>query len=689
MLKMKKSIRVAVGTSVTMGSLLALMSGYLERAIYEDGTGSGMAMTAASAALVLTASGSGLWSYRQIHPPWRVGHIVFRWIIQVLSLTAAAVTVVFILVFALNLVALLTEAIRGNPIFSEMMTAASLLAGIMAGAYLAIELQRTGGPAGRVLNPTETGGMLKGKIEMNSSEAVPNARAEQAAEDLIRDNPADAPVKIKSETSRPFVPKMPENAFEGLRGAFGSLIHTVGERAVDLVVQTAAMIMTERAYGPEALGIYAYLTALYLIAANFAEFGISRWVEHETGSETADRERLLQDGLAACAFTGIIALVGFLTFDLWATGLSRIEERAAAYFLIGMAVLVKNLNGVQTGFLHGSGRHTDASRINRRKKLIFLGALWGLLIVRVPPSWLIAAFVLSESAAFCMIRRKIPFPRPGILWEARSRLQKTLAKGRTYLFTDDTLDIVLYTDFLILGLYVSAGDLGAYAQALILVRFFLIVPFGMQPILRRRYLSWAAQKSLGDASDRIDGGTRLLFAWHGVLALYLLAFFTQVAHGLLGSDYHLAVSFQCFELILPGLMLFAPIVAQEPYYEALGRVEAYRRLVFGIGVINLVLNIYLVPFAGIMGASAATSLSMTAYFLVFGHGLRKKIPWHRGRFFIAGAAVYLTFAIDRSIELWGVLRFIVLPAGFFLLLWLTGFISSSTILNPLTGKGDV
>lgn len=477
--------------------------------------------------------------------------------------------------------------------------------------------------------------------------------------------------------------------FDRLNNHLGDLVHLAGERALALVVQIVAMVMTERAYGPEGLGIYAYLASVYLIAAALADMGVPRWVENRMGDGAGPAGSVLADGLAAAAAAGLAALTGLMVMDLWGFEWSRIREGGIGYGLIGAAVLLRNVNGVLAATLNGQGRHRDAAKLSGRRKLLFLGILLVLLFVRVPPSLLMIAFFASEAGTFLSTRKQLPIPGPGVLWAARSRVRSTLTASRRFLLADDVLDVVFYSDFLILGLYVPAGRLGVYAQAMILVRLFLIIPMALAPILRRRYLRWAATGRLHSRVFRIEQTTRLLFFWHGLLALYLLGFFPSVVHWLLKSDYLLAESFLCFEMILPGLLFFAPLLAQEPFYEALDRIDAHRRLVFKIAALNLGLNLCLVPFAGILGASAATALSMAMYFLVFGLGSGSRAPWRRLDFLPIPAAVYLVFILERGLGAGSGASALLVPVAFTGLLWLSGYFFRHSVINPTDVKGEV
>ena len=55
---------------------------------------------------------------------------------------------------------------------------------------------------------------------------------------------------------------------------------TVGEGAVELIINLVVMVLVERTYDQQGLGVYAYLLSLYFISGHLSEFGIPRYAEH-------------------------------------------------------------------------------------------------------------------------------------------------------------------------------------------------------------------------------------------------------------------------------------------------------------------------------------------------------------------------------------------------------------------------
>ena len=145
---------------------------------------------------------------------------------------------------------------------------------------------------------------------------------------------------------------------------------------------------------------------------------------------------------------------------------TQIGERAVAYLIIGAILPLRSLNALKLSILHGKGRHDVVAKLQTSNRLIFLGAIILLIIIRVPPSYLLLAFLCSEIflAILAVVKHKLRDSWK--IWIGFSSVRSTLIQGYRYLFTDDALDTILYIDFLILGFFVSSWELGVYAEAI-------------------------------------------------------------------------------------------------------------------------------------------------------------------------------------------------------------------------------
>ena len=450
-------------------------------------------------------------------------------------------------------------------------------------------------------------------------------------------------------------------------------ILTVGENAVELAATLVVMIIVGRSLGQEGLGLYSYLLSLFLIAGYFSEFGIPGYLEREVALNLRDAEAqstVFNNAFIATIRLGILCATLFIISAVY--NIANVNK-AVALIVIGLAILFRNLNSLKLAYLQGMGRHTETANLKFKKRLSFLVVIFILLFLHVPASYLTLSFLVSELYLLATMRKTSTPTRPKALLKGSHEIPSVYRKGYERLFTDDAMDILLYLDFLILGLFVTTRELGVYAEASILARFFLLVPLSIKPILRQRYCSLAANNAFSQAASSVRRTSLILFSFHAVLALFITLYFPGILQLLFRTRGEELIGYWIFVEILPGLLFFSAMIAIEPIYEAIGQVQTLKRLIMRISAFNLGLNIYLVPFAGYYGAAAATMISMFTYFLFFGTTFPKAFRLKKATFVSAGAGIYLIHGFLHRLNAGFGIDIFLIPITGFLLFWLIGF----------------
>jgi len=425
-------------------------------------------------------------------------------------------------------------------------------------------------------------------------------------------------------------------------------LSVIGEEALELIITLWILIMVERTYGQQGVGIYSYLIALLYITRYIADFGVARHLEHEialVGDDGPQRRQQITAGTGATLVTGVTASLLLLASAAFDSAHTRIEERLTAYVVIAVILPIANLNHLKLSIMQGLGQHTRVAHLSLCRYGMMLGGMLVLTRARVWPSFLLLAHLVSEVGMLFLIRRWMKLPGVALLREGRRRIAATLKQGGTYLFTDNGLDVLLNLDLFVLGLFVSAWDLGVYAEAAVIVRFFLVIPAGIKPILRRRYNMMAAKRDLAALLRLVRRHTASLFSLHAILAVCVLLTYPAVLNFFFETRGEEMLSFKIFSIFVPGLIFYGAFSAQEPLYEALGQVAQMRRLTMVASGINLMLTLYLVPFAGCNGAAVATMVTMLIYFGLFGRDLLTPLGIGKTTYIVAGLAVYLVFTV--------------------------------------------
>ncbi len=450
---------------------------------------------------------------------------------------------------------------------------------------------------------------------------------------------------------------------------------SIGQGAIDLIINLIAMIMVERSLNQAGLGIFSFILSIYFTIGYLSEFGVPGFLERAvalTGNGKTRTEATMR-ALAAIRLSGLTTAGLFIVTAFKDTSITRIEESAIIYVIIGLSIPFRNINRLKLSMLQGTGLHSLVSKLRTKKRLFYLGCIIFLLITGVRPSMLVIALILPEILQTIQLRREIKLP--GVF---KTGLQlktaiATLKKSKDFLLTENAFDIILYLDFLILGIFISSNQLGIYSEASIIARIFLLIPVSIKPVIRNMYCNIVAKNeynTFGLTANRIS---TLIFFINALIALYLLLFFQNIMNLFFITHGEELISFKIFTIILPGLLFYATAITKEPVYEALDRQKSLQSLAILIFIVNLFLNIYLVPFAGISGAASATMLSTFLFFIINEKKLNGITGTSFYSWFTAGVWIYVFYTVCQYTTNYPVLTFLFLPPALFICFFLSGF----------------
>ena len=450
---------------------------------------------------------------------------------------------------------------------------------------------------------------------------------------------------------------------------------SVLDGALSLFVSLLSFVAVENSYGREGLGFFSFVFAVYVLGSYLAELGVSNYVERAVpllASRPEEEERLLTDAVhtsLTLSFLGGVVLLGAF---FWPFRLTHISVDLATLVLLCLALPVHNYNRLRVAALHAHGFHETAARLRLVKRLVFLGAVLLMVAGGTPLSYLAACFLIPETVILFLYTRATGLPSIGRPFVSLERFWGTCKQGQRTLFTDDALEVILYIDFFVLGLFVSAWEEGVYAKASVLARLFLVVPMSMEPIFRQRYCTLAAEGRGAEMSESVKRVTARFFFWNSVFLIYFLLYYEELITFFFPERAQIQESLAIFQELAVGLLFYASVAAVEPVYEATDRIEALRRIVVRILVLNLALNLYLVPYAGAVGAATASAVSMVAFFLMFGTGPNPLLKLARMKYLCAGGGTYLCYRLLHSVGAPWWLALPGVPLSMWLLLSLSG-----------------
>lgn len=419
--------------------------------------------------------------------------------------------------------------------------------------------------------------------------------------------------KEHDDTRRPSPWQGEGLAAQLLRGGAGSLLARVSEVVLGLVVA----VLLARLLGPAGYGIYAFVFALISLGSLPARAGLPPLVVRETarGQRTGDWRAVhgiwrWANGVAL-SLSLLIAAGGVLGLWLgWAEGEGLRQTLVWGLGLVPLLALV----AVRSASLRGL-RHVLAGVFPEQvlRPALLAGALLVAFMwpgVEVAPADAMGLTLGAALVAFVVGAWLLHRHRPPEVAAARPQYQHGawLAAAWPMALTQGFQQINRHADVLLLGLLAATVDVGVYrvaAQGALLVSLGLTaLNMVVAPYAARLYVEESRHKL--QKLVRRTAQAALAFAVPATLLFIVFGEWLLVT--LFGNEFRGA--YWPLLVLAVGQMVNAWFGPTGLMLTMTGHEREVTRAVAVAAVLNVVLNLLLIPPFGVMGAAIATSISL-------------------------------------------------------------------------------
>ena len=397
-----------------------------------------------------------------------------------------------------------------------------------------------------------------------------------------------------------------------LRAASG----TMSLQVVAVALAFATTLVLARLLGPAGYGVFAFASAAVNLLTVLVMFGMDNLVMREVAVGNAEQSARRLRGILrfGVVLTLLIAVLsaGLVHFGLTAAPDLLAPEMIAALLVAVYALPFIALMRVVRAALRGIQRPVIATApFLVGQPLIFFLAVLGawlavpeLLTAQAAVTLQVGCYVLVAALSIGLWLALKPefLSEGGSLIETgawlRSALPLLLAAGAS--------ELARHTDRVMLGFLADAEAVGLYnvaSRTAILVTFFLTaLNVGLTPYVADRF----AKKSLPEVQQGVTRLTRIAFAGSLALGLFLVIFADFVL-ALFGPEF---VAGRRVLEILVASNLAAVFLGSVTAFLTMTHHERWAALGIGAGaLLNIVLNLVLIPRYGMEGAAIATLLS--------------------------------------------------------------------------------
>lgn len=368
-----------------------------------------------------------------------------------------------------------------------------------------------------------------------------------------------------------------------------------------LAANFGVALIIARVLGAETKGHVALLQQLPMIAALILSFGFEGANAYFVGRGRNRPDYAISDSIYLALIVSVIgvpviALVMFLLVPALAgIPLTTIAVAASAVPLLIFSSLV-------SGVLTGQGKVSLQALSTTIASILFFGLTVALLSLGMLNLLSLIVAILA-SVIMGALLNLIATGVKGVYAPSFRRLREQFSyAGRNHI---QTVSGYLETrqDFILLGLLGSAAGVGIYSVGVSIAELLFYAPSAIATALTARSLKEEAQSG-AELTARI---TRLLLVISLIAAAMLIALAGPLVTVLFGEQFSGAIG--VITILVPALALWG-VASQSATYLGTHGVLFPRLSVFTL-LLNLGLNIILIPTLGILGAAIATSLSYT------------------------------------------------------------------------------
>lgn len=370
-----------------------------------------------------------------------------------------------------------------------------------------------------------------------------------------------------------------------------------------------AQALVARTIGVDSYGLYAFAFTWISLSSMLAILGSDRLLVRFIGEYRAAGDSALLHGILRWSFLVSMGLAIGLALLMLAGGfgiIGFVGEAATVLLWSALVLPLMVLASWLENALRGFERHGAATLPN---VLVRPALFTGLVILFAShgagAGWALAlnAAAIATAGVMCAIALVPCLPsRPGVAvaLPRRSWFAASAMLGLNTL----ALHLNSQLDMLVIGLFRDAAALGVYGAA---VRIVTIVGLCSTTVITIFQPMIVAARTSGDHARVLRlcrGGARLIFLAAAGLGVALLLG-AELALSLFGPGFEegaTAMRILAFGQIVGGLFSLAA-----PLLNMTGHQRAVTMVMIGGASANLVLNLLLVPWFGIIGAASATA----------------------------------------------------------------------------------
>lgn len=370
-------------------------------------------------------------------------------------------------------------------------------------------------------------------------------------------------------------------------------------------------VLLGRYLGAGDLGLYRMVSTIYGIAMLFAAIGIPVAIIKYVAEYKEDRNKT-NSIVSAGVITSLLLGIGFSVLFYLSSGI--FEE---IFKMPGLAGLLKTLSPVFPFALVGSVLLGMLNGLREMKKYGTAMIIQSILMMVVSILLIYFGFgvagvvigVVLASVGWCLYLLLITRNYFKITFEGYVDNTKKMLVFGAQIFGTNAINMINYqADIIMIGYFLTVTDVGYYAVAVGLSKFFWIIPQAIQSITYPATSEYWSKNNHSALQVMIDKSMKYTACVLVPIGLGVGFFAKDIISLMFGDGFVQAVL--PLHILIVGTVVFGLIKSIGTSVTGMGRPDIALKLVCISAATNVVLNILLIPTYGITGAAVATATSL-------------------------------------------------------------------------------
>jgi len=370
-------------------------------------------------------------------------------------------------------------------------------------------------------------------------------------------------------------------------------------------------VLLGRYLGAGDLGLYRMVSTIYGIAMLFAAIGIPVAIIKYVAEYKGDRNKT-NSIVSAGVITSLLLGIGFSVLFYLSSGI--FEE---IFKMPGLAGLLKILSpvfpfalvgGVLLGMLNGLREMKKYGTAMIIQSILMMVVSILLIYFGFGVAGVVIGVVLA-SVGWCLYLLLITRNYFKITFEGYADNTKEMLVFGAQIFGANAINMINYqADIIMIGYFLTVTDVGYYAVAVGLSKFFWIIPQAVQSITYPATSEYWSKNNHSALQLMIDKSMKYTACLLLPIGLGVGFFATNIITLIFGDGFVHAVL--PLQILIVGTVVFGLIKSVGTSVTGMGRPDIALKLVCISATTNIVLNILLIPNYGITGAAMATATSL-------------------------------------------------------------------------------